>query len=216
MRNKLNCCAWQQPGKTATSCGWTWDDVAKSIFIAAVNVRFFRFKKAVVLALAVGAITVCLTALLAVLIYYQTCATVVGTVFLPFIDQQVSGAAECEPVTNGTDGWLLSDWSATSEGNFSRTAAAFYTRNLTNDWYLWPEAVNETFDLYSLHTRVDPSRESMFAPVPINCTTSMAPDASSGAMAWQEPCFRRASQALPRLGNITWTMKVRDHSAAWL
>jgi hypothetical protein len=176
-----------------------------SVIISAVNVRFFRFNKAVILALCVGAITVTLTACLAVLIYYQTCATVFSTVFLPFVDQQVSQDGKCDPVTTGMDGWLASDWSASSHGSFSRAATSFYTSNLTSDWGLWPMAVNDSFDLMSLHTRVDPSLQSKFAPVPSNCTWDMSPEnAVTGEMATQEPCLRKPSQSLPRLGTVTW------------
>lgn len=203
-----SCCCrtygWQR--SSAAEC-WAgvWKNIVPSIITATVNVRFLRFKRALTLALCVGAITVCLTTCLAVLIYYQTCATVISTVFLPYVDQQVGPTGVCEPVTTGTDGWLPSDWSASSHGSFSRAATSFYTRNLTNDWGLWPLAVNDSFDLVSLHTRVDPSSQSKFAPVPPNCTWDMSPEDPVTAEApTQEPCLRKPSQALPRLGTVTW------------
>jgi hypothetical protein len=45
--------------------------------------------------------------ILASIIYIQTCRTYRSTVFLPFVDQQLSGDAKCNPVDTGTEGWLL-------------------------------------------------------------------------------------------------------------
>jgi hypothetical protein len=70
-----------------------------------------------------GCITLTFVGTLAITLHFMNCRSFSRTVFLPFVDQQVSEQAECAPKASGNDGWLLSDWVSYSSAYFSRWAA---------------------------------------------------------------------------------------------
>jgi hypothetical protein len=129
-------------------------DALASVTVAAVNVRFLRFRRPVVLAICAALLTACFTGAVASILWAQSCRTYSSTSALPFITQQLGSDAECQPSSRGNEGWLLSDWVSYSDGNFSKAAAVFYEANLTQQWQQWTTAINATFHLPTVYTKI--------------------------------------------------------------
>jgi hypothetical protein len=177
-----------------------------SAYVSVVNTRFFRFESPLLLALVVGFITIAFTGLLAAIMYVQTCDTVRSTVFLPYVDLQMSDAAVCGNVS--AQGWLLSDWVSYSSAAFSRRAAKFYTSNLTEQWQLWPVAVSEGFELPALYAKANKSDQVQFGDTPKDCIGIYDfVDFDTGEYKSQIPtCFRSTPYMLPHVGPLQLTL----------
>jgi hypothetical protein len=191
------------------SCAVTWKDTVASVIISAVNVRFFRFQRPLTLAIIVGTITVVLTACLAAIIHAQTCRTVRNTVPLPYVDQQLSDDAYCAPAVSGNQGWLLSDWVSYSDGNFSRDASVFFGSNHSEQWHLWPAAVNQSYDLSTLYGLSSVSSQVTFGNVTLGCSDELnVENEFTGRPATAQPCFREPPAQLPLIGEVSLSLQV--------
>jgi hypothetical protein len=200
--------------QSESSCAATWKDTAASVIISAVNVRFFRFQRPLTLAIIAGTITLALTACLAAIINVQTCRTLRSTVPLPYVEQQLSDDAFCEPAVSGNEGWLLSDWVSYSSGNFSREASMFFGSNHTEQWQLWPAAVNQTYDLPTLYANSKGSSQVTFGNVTLGCSDELNPENDfTGQPVAAEPCFREAPAQLPLMGEVPVTVQVKNARA---
>lgn len=191
------------------SCVSTWKDTVASVIISAVNVRFFRFQRPLTLAIIAGTITLVLTGCLAAIIHAQTCRTVRSTVPLPYVDQQLSGDAYCAPAVSGNQGWLLSDWVSYSDGNFSRDASVFFGSNHSEQWHLWPAAVNQSYDLSTLYALSPVSSQVTFGDVMLGCSDELnLENEFTGRPATAQPCFREPPAQLPLIGEVPLSLQV--------
>jgi hypothetical protein len=129
-------------------------DALASVTVAAVNVRFLRFRRPVVLAICAALLTACFTGAVASILWSQSCRTYRSTSALPFISQQLGSDADCTPSVQGNKGWLLSDWVSNSDGSFSKAAATFYEANLTEHWQQWTAVTDVAFDLPTLYSQI--------------------------------------------------------------
>jgi hypothetical protein len=203
-------------------------DTLASILVAAVNVRFLRFKHPVWLAVAAGLVTVALTAVVASILWTQSCRYYRLTAALPFISQQLGPDAACEPAGNGNEGWLLSDTVAYSDGVFSKEADAFYHKaNLSEQWQRWPLLVNATFDMAELYRVAGNAAADEFGEYSANCTSQtrrssltfqelQAGCTDGGCAEWRDTtlayenpnpssiysCFRDPPATLPNVGDV--------------
>lgn len=189
----------------------TWKDTVSAMIVASVNVRFYRFQKPLLLALTAGLITMVFTAVLATIIYVQTCRTIRSTVFLPFVDQQLSGNAQCDAVDTGTEGWLLSDLVSGSTGNFSRSGSIFYDANMMHQWQGFGTAAGQAFDMAEMYRKSAIAQGVSFGPIPANCTNNFGQEGpqsseSNGA----PPCLPQAQGVLRHIGQVQFELR-KEH-----
>ncbi len=144
-------------------------DALASVTVAAVNVRFLRFRRPVVLAICAALLTACFTGVVASILWSQSCRTYRSTSPLPFITQQLGSDADCTSSTQGNQGWLLSDRISYSDGSFSKAAAVFYEANLTQQWQNWTKVINALFDLPALYTKSG-ANVTFGADLAVRCT----------------------------------------------
>ena len=201
-----------------------WLDTTASVLVAAVNVRFLRFKHSVALAVAAALLTICFTSVVASILWTQSCRYYRSTSALPFINQQLGADAECKAALDGNEGWLLSDLVSYSSGAFSKRADVFYTTSLSDQWQRWARVVNATSDLSELYHTAGSPAALEFGDYMANCTSGrrfsltlqeletgcfsagLSGGCSEGGDANRSslyPCFRQPPDKLPHVGDIT-------------